>query len=62
MFPQYLQVRGLKDIGFDKNEDCMTEQLSGLRHYIRIGMILVQTPLGTPSRLNLIMKLFLIFK
>ena len=32
MFPQYLQVRRLKDIGFDKNEDYMTKQFSGLRH------------------------------
>ena len=40
----------------------MTEKVSGLRHYTRIGMLTVKTPLDTPSRLNLLMKPILTFK
>ena len=37
----------------------MTEQVSGLRHYIRLGMLSVKTAEGTLLRLiNLFMNLF----
>ena len=56
---QYLRGSGLKLIKIvDKNGDEMTEYVSELRHYIKIGMLSVQTPLSTPSKLKLIRKLF----
>ena len=41
MFPQYL--KGSADIEFDK-KNCMAEQVSGSRHYIRFRMLSVKTP------------------
>ena len=55
-------IKFSQHIGFDKNEDCMTEKVSWLRHYKRIGVLSVQTPFGAPGKLNLLVKYFLIFK
>ena len=40
----------------------MIEQVSSLRHYIRLRMLSVKTPQGTQLRLNLFMKFFFIIR
>ena len=55
-------LRLVNNIEFGKR-DCMTEQVSGLRHYIRLGILSVKNPKGTSLTLiNLFMKPFFIFK
>ena len=36
----------------------MTKWVSGMRHYTGVGVLSFQTSLGTPRKLNLIMKFF----
>ena len=43
-------------------EDGMMELVSGMRHYIRIGILSFQTPLGNSSRSNLLLFLALKLK
>ena len=65
MFPQYLQVSGLKLISvLDLTKMRTIWQISSVGwgvNYIRTGMLSVQIPLGTTSRHNPLMKSLLTF-